>query len=472
MEACKKEYRGQQKKEECPPSCGLWQAHGTVGDQSLFSNYYGANLRHLRASRPPALGQEIIVLFTPWKPEKTKPECEFGHTKAITDRCDAVTAPPGGATVTRTSTLSGTPRQHEGAEMSENIQNLGKRRESLSSSSWLALSSGPRGSQGTGVSGPPLQQHEVISYRKKEESYWDKQRKNNEAAKRSRDRRRAHDAVLDRCVSVLLKENAGLRAELLALKFRFGLIEDAADQMGRATCEPLLHVPQYSLPHSDSAPSSLPPTHGGLNQGRRARDTGCISDDSGISTSGSPMLFDWLSEPDKLSPAGQEAPRYNPQPCPPGEPLAGGRGGTGAYSAARRGAGRQDSEEIVRHLPHKLRFKAACGNGRGSKAREPAWGNSSLDYTGADDTLIDPARIHFPSCGTEVICPQQPLADSSPEEWRWPHPCGLCCQHLPVLVVTPQHLENSTVRHQLSSLNEEVAQLKWLFSQQRFSKAD
>ncbi|KAK7913554.1 hypothetical protein WMY93_013765 [Mugilogobius chulae] len=70
---------------------------------------------------------------------------------------------------------------------------------------------------------------EFIPDEKKDDGYWDKRRKNNEAAKRSREKRRANDMVLERRVLGLLEENARLRAELLALKFRFGLVKDPSE---------------------------------------------------------------------------------------------------------------------------------------------------------------------------------------------------------------------------------------------------
>uniref|UniRef100_A0A8C6YGH8 BZIP domain-containing protein n=1 Tax=Naja naja TaxID=35670 RepID=A0A8C6YGH8_NAJNA len=58
---------------------------------------------------------------------------------------------------------------------------------------------------------------------KKDDGYWDKRKKNNEAAKRSREKRRVSDLALEGRVLALLEENARLKAELLALKFRFEL---------------------------------------------------------------------------------------------------------------------------------------------------------------------------------------------------------------------------------------------------------
>lgn len=65
---------------------------------------------------------------------------------------------------------------------------------------------------------------EFISDEKKDASYWEKRRKNNEAAKRSREKRRLNDMVLENRVIALNDENVRLKTELLQLKMRFGLI--------------------------------------------------------------------------------------------------------------------------------------------------------------------------------------------------------------------------------------------------------
>ncbi|KAM9461926.1 uncharacterized protein Hap1MRO34_018032 [Clarias gariepinus] len=59
---------------------------------------------------------------------------------------------------------------------------------------------------------------------KKDASYWEKRRKNNEAAKRSREKRRANDFMLETRLVALSEENAALRAELLAMNLRYGLL--------------------------------------------------------------------------------------------------------------------------------------------------------------------------------------------------------------------------------------------------------
>lgn len=69
---------------------------------------------------------------------------------------------------------------------------------------------------------------EFISDEKKDASYWEKRRKNNEAAKRSREKRRLNDMVLENRVIALNDENVRLKMELLQLKLRFGLISAAS----------------------------------------------------------------------------------------------------------------------------------------------------------------------------------------------------------------------------------------------------
>ncbi|KAL6039223.1 hypothetical protein STEG23_005641 [Scotinomys teguina] len=67
-------------------------------------------------------------------------------------------------------------------------------------------------------------QREFMPEEKKDTIYWEKRRKNNEAAKRSREKRRLNDVAIEGRLTTLLEENAVLRAELQALKLRFGLL--------------------------------------------------------------------------------------------------------------------------------------------------------------------------------------------------------------------------------------------------------
>ncbi|BES90362.1 bZIP transcription factor [Nesidiocoris tenuis] len=66
-------------------------------------------------------------------------------------------------------------------------------------------------------------QREFIPDNKKDESYWDRRRRNNEAAKRSREKRRYNDMILEQRVVELSKENHFLKAQLTAIKDKFGI---------------------------------------------------------------------------------------------------------------------------------------------------------------------------------------------------------------------------------------------------------
>ncbi|XP_038131891.1 nuclear factor interleukin-3-regulated protein [Cyprinodon tularosa] len=75
---------------------------------------------------------------------------------------------------------------------------------------------------------------EFIPEEKKDSVYWERRRRNNEAAKRSREKRRFNDLVLENQLMALGEENASLRAELLALKIKFGLVSSSAHQEVRS----------------------------------------------------------------------------------------------------------------------------------------------------------------------------------------------------------------------------------------------
>ena len=69
-------------------------------------------------------------------------------------------------------------------------------------------------------------QREFIPDNKKDDSYWDRRRRNNEAAKRSREKRRLNDMVLEQRVLELSKENHILRAQLSAIRDKYGVTAD------------------------------------------------------------------------------------------------------------------------------------------------------------------------------------------------------------------------------------------------------
>uniref|UniRef100_A0A3Q3VIM3 BZIP domain-containing protein n=1 Tax=Mola mola TaxID=94237 RepID=A0A3Q3VIM3_MOLML len=78
------------------------------------------------------------------------------------------------------------------------------------------------------VSKGSRRRREFIPVEKKDALYWEKRRKNNEAAKRSREKRRMNDYVLESHLVALREENNRLNAELMAIKLHFGLVHPAA----------------------------------------------------------------------------------------------------------------------------------------------------------------------------------------------------------------------------------------------------
>ncbi|XP_049600139.1 nuclear factor, interleukin 3 regulated, member 6 [Syngnathus scovelli] len=306
---------------------------------------------------------------------------------------------------------------------------------------------------------------EFIPLEKKDEGYWDKRKKNNEAAKRSREKRRVNDMVLESRVLALLEENARLRAELLALKFRFGLVKDPSN----AAILPLSAAP----PHT---PPSVPPHYYLLNSsshtnnqtsqpsGRGSRDGGNLSEDSGFSTPGSssvgsPVYFeDRLSDHEKSSPHRAEEMNldlYHPADI----------------------HHRVDQAEAMKNLPHKLRFKTPGNCETGDAASDP----SSTRRSPAPPTVEGPRDTPK---GQELIrgetgeghsSPWLPLQNNGGRKGRQSPqhvPSNFNLQPPPQghTEVKNQH-ENNFLKTQLSSLSMEVAQLKKLFTEQLMSNA-
>lgn len=163
---------------------------------------------------------------------------------------------------------------------------------------------------------------EFISDDKKDASYWEKRRKNNEAAKRSREKRRLNDMVLENRVMALNDENVRLKTELLQLKLRFGLISTASyieksQQIGGGSntgsgASPLSSSSQY-YSNSYSSGSQVMVTsdsseteQSGRNEGHRQlvkySPRGSLSDmsDGSSRDSPEPLPFEIKQEGDRL----------------------------------------------------------------------------------------------------------------------------------------------------------------------------
>ncbi|XP_070781283.1 nuclear factor interleukin-3-regulated protein [Enoplosus armatus] len=99
---------------------------------------------------------------------------------------------------------------------------------------------------------------EFIPEEKKDNLYWERRRKNNEAAKRSREKRRINDMVLENKLMALGEENASLKAELLSLKLKFGLVSSAtyAQEVQKLSSSTAVDLYQELVPPSAGQGSS------------------------------------------------------------------------------------------------------------------------------------------------------------------------------------------------------------------------
>lgn len=114
---------------------------------------------------------------------------------------------------------------------------------------------------------------EFIPEEKKDNVYWERRRKNNEAAKRSREKRRINDMVLENKLMALGEENASLKAELLSLKLKFGLLSSTA----YAQEVQKLSLANTANQYQDFAnPSARPVASGGESEQSQLRGS-CIS---------------------------------------------------------------------------------------------------------------------------------------------------------------------------------------------------
>lgn len=305
---------------------------------------------------------------------------------------------------------------------------------------------------------------EFIDEEKKDESYWDKRKKNNEAAKRSREKRRANDKVLEQRVLGLLEENAQLRAELLAFKFRFSLVKDTSElsvvpQSSHLCCRQTPcathyyhvdpHIPHHSPVYGARAVG--PPSSQGLSE-EPGLPTMC-----GANTSG-PLCKRNRPSPRHRAPEQQQQQQeYNANMLPLEAP-------EGHY------ANRQEASEGLKSLPHKLRFKSPVGCSDGGDASPTSYGSvlaasgpnvqvRSQQQAGWDaQTDVRPPWSHEEAGGGLGLQRQSPhTARSNPPAVRSPRDSSCLA-------------EDINLRSQIGTLSQEVAQLKRLLSQQLLCK--
>ncbi|XP_052413980.1 uncharacterized protein LOC127959017 [Carassius gibelio] len=262
--------------------------------------------------------------------------------------------------------------------------------------------------------------HECLPAEKKDKGYWDKRKKNNEAARRSREKRRISDEVVESKVLALLEDNARLKAELLALKFKFGLIKDPTDSPAQ-TCffgphnQTSTALP-YNCPTTNLQPAFVHalsiPQHGGPDG---AQNYGfCMPGGSSI---GSPELSD--------DAGGKQIQKFQP---------------SGITAVDTNSLGWQVNN--MKGLPHKLRFKTPCG------------------IEGADAEVLLPVENTSQSQSTEALW--------RPQTHTVPSACLTAHQNNSSI---DRNIDShSAIRFQISALTEEVAQLKRLLFQHQLSK--
>lgn len=109
---------------------------------------------------------------------------------------------------------------------------------------------------------------EFIPEDRKDATYWEKRRKNNEAAKRSREKRRANDYLLERRLLALSKENSRLQDELAYMKLRFGFAGPLGLNTNAAAASAALSAQHRGLLQLHAPcglqpvpPPPLPPSH-------------------------------------------------------------------------------------------------------------------------------------------------------------------------------------------------------------------
>lgn len=254
---------------------------------------------------------------------------------------------------------------------------------------------------------------ESIPAVKKDEGYWNKRKKNNEAAKRSREKRRISDMVVESQVLALLEDNARLKAELLALKFRFGLIKDHTDSPTQICSYGSYNQTFPAIPCY--CPNTNPqPAHGHLLSIQQQNYGFFIPGGSSI---GSPELSDDAVGEHSIGPyRGDEQP-----------------GRIAELDTNSLVSGWQENN--MKGLPHKLRFKTPC--------RIEGAEVENLSSVAQSESAVSGQRVSGHTHTVPSACSAAHQSNSS------------------IHRSTESH---SAIRFQQSALNEEVAGLKKLRS--------
>ncbi|XP_023699892.2 uncharacterized protein [Paramormyrops kingsleyae] len=232
---------------------------------------------------------------------------------------------------------------------------------------------------GGGLGAGSRRKREFMPDEKKDASYWEKRRKNNEAAKRSREKRRVNDYVLETRLVALSEENMRLRAELLALRLRFGLPGPASAQHSLLPLPPSRPMdPFWGRWPRDGDHSSLPSAHpiSPLSSVHTPATTGYsfgIDRYPPFASSHSPLFLPALLPHPPAHWVGQAAPRPILGPKKPSD------------EEAEQQVPAALEADLSTALPHKLRLKI-----RGQHCR-PDSGGATKD----GESLTPPRKILY-----------------------------------------------------------------------------
>ncbi|XP_033479857.1 uncharacterized protein LOC117255256 [Epinephelus lanceolatus] len=322
---------------------------------------------------------------------------------------------------------------------------------------------------------------EFIPEEKKDDGYWDRRKKNNEAAKRSREKRRANDMVVERRLLGLLEENARLRAELLALKFRFGLVKDPSDvsillpSPAPTTThhyQPNTDGSSYAnTPHNTHNVHPHPPQQGAIYGPRGAGPlpSHSVPGESSVSTScssnvNSPVFYD-----DTLSERSGPSPRELVEEQRSYEPHI-----LSLEVNESQYTNRRDSTDCLKSLPHKLRFKGPAGCSDGGEMSP----SSDTRHGGPPVATVWPniqVRNHQQAGWDSHTESQAPWSSEEAcggleQQYQGPSSGHYNSSSLQNSGDTKNATEDVSIRSQISCLSQEVAQLKRLLSEQMLSK--
>ncbi|XP_063219839.1 nuclear factor interleukin-3-regulated protein [Bacillus rossius redtenbacheri] len=254
-------------------------------------------------------------------------------------------------------------------------------------------------------------QREFIPDNKKDESYWDRRRRNNEAAKRSREKRRFNDMILETRVVELSKENHVLKAQLAAIKDKFGISGESVVSVEQVmatlpTSEQVLNVTKRAKlgggPPPPPPPLMYPPVPSPI-------PTSVIHQPVGGGLVSPPAAYARYHEPApqppmEASPMSEPEAYPYPYPLPPlhSSPFQQGGGDVLNLSRGRAPSPYEVSSgdehpvaavSLGHSLPHKLRHKPRLGDKDAASAllalqsikQEPARASPPWDAEGSGD---------------------------------------------------------------------------------------